>query len=62
MRARPSHRPAVVSGRATEAGRTARAEGVAIQLDAERQVFGALSAEDGMKLGELLERLGQARG
>jgi DNA-binding MarR family transcriptional regulator len=42
----------------TEAGRKVRAQGVAIQLDAERQVFGALSSDDWSKLGELLQKLG----
>jgi DNA-binding MarR family transcriptional regulator len=42
----------------TEAGRRARAQGVALKLDAERQVFGVLSSDDWIKLGELLQKLG----
>ena len=41
----------------TDAGRKARAKGVEIQQDAERQAFAALSMEDRTRLAEILRKL-----
>jgi DNA-binding MarR family transcriptional regulator len=41
----------------TDAGRNARARGVEIQADAERQVFAILSADETARLAEILDKL-----
>jgi DNA-binding MarR family transcriptional regulator len=41
----------------TEAGRAAYAKGTEIRIQAERELFGALSSDESSKLHELLEKL-----
>jgi len=45
----------------TEAGRKACEEGVRVQHEAERRVFGVLSDEEAIRLAEIVEKLERAR-
>lgn len=46
----------------TDAGRQAYEKGADIHRDAERQLFGALTADDAARLAEIIEKLDRARG